>query len=327
MKITDIISEDKLLEGLPAKVFSKLFGKAIGGTAELVGKGETNRAVSQLATKIANGQTPAIADAEKLVGKAAAKKTLAAAEKEAASNARVAKMSADLAGIGEMAGAVKKWSGIAISAGLNGAYYWMMYEPLRDYLNNINVAEDMLKNGKVTPEDFDAYRKREMSGLIGQWTALWATGKLAKLPFGVVSKIFQGFSKTPNVMSKAISGLGTAGQVYFMNKVNSPENAKAIAEFMAGPIMTPIFGGVGTKAEDVIRSFIPGAHEIPSAEPSELGQQGNDTPAGDAQDADKPVDNTASPAGDKPQATPKDKWVYYSPGLVQDPVTKEIDYK
>ena len=327
MKITDIISEDKLPEGLAAKAFSKVFGKAIGGAADLVGKGNTGRAVDALAAKIARGEQVAIADAEKLVGKDAAKKTLAAAEKEAEASARVAKMHADLAGIGEMAGAVKKWSGIAISAGLNGAYYWMMYEPLRDYLNNINVAEGMLKDGKVTPEDFDAYRKREMSGLIGKWTALWATGKLAKLPFGVVSRIFQGFSKTPNVMSKAISGLGTAGQVYFMNKVNSPENAKAIAEFMAGPIMTPIFGGVGTKAEDVIRSFIPGAHEIPSAEPTDPEQQGNDKPAGDAQDADKPADDSASPAGDKPQATPKDKWVYYAPGLVQDPVTKEIDYK
>jgi hypothetical protein len=233
-----------------------------------------------------------------------------------------------LKGIGETASSVKLWTGKIISAGLTGAYYWMLYEPLKLYMDNIEAAEEMLKNNKVSPTEFEQYRQREMSALIGKWATLWATGKLAKIPFSIMSKVL---GKISEGLGKTISTLGTAGQVYFMSQVNSPENSRAIAEFMAGPIASKFVGGIGVEAENKIRKWIPFATEYdtkagdkPEAKPGEAGATDN---GADQTAADEKPTTTNPPAANKPKASPRDKWIYYSPGMIQDPVTKEVDYK
>jgi hypothetical protein len=333
MKIHDIITEEPLNEageGLAVRAASKLLGPAAEKIASLFGKGSTARATEELAKRIAQGEKFELATVEKMVGKESAKDVLKAAEKKAASEVRVAKWNANIKGVGETVGAVKSWTGKLINAGLTGAYYWLLYEPLKLYMDNIEEAEAMLKNGKATPEEFEQYRQREMSALIGKWAALWATGKLARLPFAIVGKVMGAFSPS---IGKVIGTLGTAGQVYFMNQVNSPENSQAIAEFMAGPIASKFIGGMGVEAENKIRKWIPFAQEYDN-------KSAGDTTGTNADKKDTtPVDPDAKPATDaeptvtdvpaepKVQASPRDKWIYYSPGMVQDPVTKAIDYK
>ena len=333
MKIHDIITEEPVNEagaGLLARGASKLLGPAAEKLASVLGKGETGRATELIAARIARGQQVELATVEKMVGKASAKDVLKAAEKKAASLKRTTTWNANIAGIGETAKAVKLWTGRLINGGLTGAYYWILYQPLKLYLDNIEEAESMLKNGKVTPEEFEQYRQREMSALIGKWAALWATGKLARLPFAVVGKVMGAFSPS---LGKVMGTLGTAGQVYFMSQVNSPENSQAIAEFMAGPIASKFIGGMGVEAENTIRKWIPFAHEYDKKDATDAKG-----PNADKKDT-TPVDPDAKPATDatpavtdvpaepKVQATPRDKWVYYSPGMIQDPVTKAIDYK
>jgi hypothetical protein len=333
MKIHDIISDEPLNEtgaGLIARGASKLLGPAAEKIASLFGKGQIGRATEELARRIAQGEKFELATVEKMVGKESAKDVLKAAEKKGASLKRTATWNANIAGIGETAKSVKAWTGKLINAGLTGAYYWLLYEPLKLYMDNIEEAEAMLKNGKATPEEFEQYRQREMSALIGKWAALWATGKLARLPFAVVGKVMGAFSPS---LGKVMGTLGTAGQVYFMNQVNSPENAQAIAEFMAGPIATKFIGGIGVEAENKIRKWIPFAHEYDNKGTNDSTGTNADKKDTTPVDPDAPPKADAEPtvtdvpAAPKPQATPRDKWIYYSPGMIQDPVTKAIDYK
>jgi hypothetical protein len=366
MKIHDLINEDEVLDEFIAPALNAA-GRAIASGASKIAPA-ISKGVSWLAQtgsrrdlinlmakdpamiqKTLKGVAPTVAEVEAIYGPRAAAifardpnfmtkvlkqfhadKLIGAGSKTAGNTTNIAtKLQSGIKGLGQTASSVKGWTGKLISAGLTGAYYWILYEPLKLYMDNIEAAEEMLKNNKATPEEFEQYRQREMSALIGKWATLWATGKLAKLPFAIVAKVMGKFSPG---LGSSISTLGTAGQVYFMNQVNSPENSQAIAEFMAGPIASKFIGGMGVEAENKIRKWIPFATEYdtkagdkPEAKPGEAGATDKDADQTAADE--KPTTTANPPAANKPKASPRDKWVYYSPGMVQDPVTKEIDYK
>lgn len=331
MKINELLNESKRLDEagattLAARALSKVFGGGAKGAANSIGAGSNSRIINQVAARLAGGGTVTVDDIMRAgkVSREEATKLLAKATKKSASTIRTAAYQADIAGIGATAGAVKKWTGMLINAGLTGAYYWMFYEPLRDYMNNIEEAEKMLQAGggtDPTPEDFEAYRRSQMSTLIGRWATVWASSKLAKLPFSIVSKLVKELSPS---LAGGISTLGKAGQVYLMSKMNSPENATTIATWMSGPIASQFIGGAGVAAENAIRSWIPGAKEYEQSTAS----GGQSTADGSAEtDQETDTDNTA-PADDK--TTEKkpwkpEEWEYYSPGIYKNKKTNELD--
>ena len=369
MKIHELINEDELNEFAPVLGAAlNAAGRAIASGASKVGPAITRGATwlaqtgsrrdlidlmaknPQIIQSTLKGTAPTVAQVEAIYGPRAAsifakdpnfmtkvlkryqadklvKTTSTAGSGTSNAGNTMAKWHAGLQGIGQTASKVKYWTGKVIGAGLTGAYYYILYQPLKLYLENIEEAESMLKNGKVTPEEFQQYRQREMSALIGKWATLWATGKLAKLPFAVVGKIMGRFSPS---LGQTIGTLGTAGQVYFMDQVNSPENSQAIAEFMAGPIASTFIGGMGVEAENKIRKWIPFAHEYdtkagakPDGKPGEPDADNKDAEPG----TPPKTDSSTSAPDNKPKPSPRDKWIYYSPGMIQDPVTKQIDYK
>jgi hypothetical protein len=347
MKITELINDHERLDEagattIASKALSKVFGGAAHGLANLFGNGSNTRIIASLVKDIENGATLTTKSVMRTHGLTPekAKALLHAARQEAGTAARVANWNANIAGIGQTASAVKSWTGTLINLGLTGAYYWMLYEPLRDYMNNIEEAEKMLQAGggkDPTPEDFEAYRRKEMSVLIGRWATLWATGKLVKLPFSIVSRMFGKFSPG---LATAVSTLGRGGQVYFMNQINDPDNAKTIATWMSGPIASTFIGGAGVAAENKIRSWIPGAKEYDQAQatkPSkpETGDE-KEVDGTDKTDLDNPADNTDTPKTTKPDPTNKakvklpfkpDEWEFYSTGIYRNKKTGELDYR
>lgn len=276
MKISEIIVEERTDEavGTGLKLASKLLGPGAKAVANLFGKGPTKQLTTQLAQRIAAGSRPTAAEVAKLakVSKDEATAILKAARAEARVLSRTSQFSADVAGIKDVVAGAKKWSGWMLRAGINLVYYKMFWDPLSLYLDNLKTAESYVKAGKWDEKTFNEYRQREMSALIGKWAALWATGKLVKMPFSVVNKIIGG----PNskVVGPLLATLTPAAQVFFMSWVNDPENAKDIAEAMAQPLVSATVGGVGTAIEDKIRAVIPFAKEYgdknPNAQPGDL---------------------------------------------------------
>lgn len=347
MKINELLNDYERLDEagattMGARLLSKLFGGAAEAGASAIGKGSKGRVIDALAGRIANGEKVAASDIAKYgkVSKEEAASMLAKAEKKAASNMRVDAFNKNIAGIGETASSVKTWTGKLIKIGLTGAYYWMLYEPLKDYLENIEEAERMLKAGELGKNgeaDFEAYRRQQMSTLIGRWATLWATGKLVKLPFSIVGKLVGEFSPG---LATGISTLGRAGQVYFMNQMNNPENATTIATWMSGPIASKFIGGAGVAAENKIRSWIPGAKDYEQTQATK--------PVAAADDAEKEVDGTEEPVDEPAQSntdTPKttkpdsannakvkmpwkpEEWEFYSTGIYRNKKTGELDYR
>lgn len=339
MKITELINEqqqlDELVPGsLVSRGLSKVFGGTAHGLANLFGKGSNARIIDSLAQSIQGGAKVTTSSVMRTHGVTAqeAKALLRAARSKAGTAARVSTWNANIAGIGQTAAAVKSWTATLLNIGLTGAYYWMLYEPLRDYMNNIEEAEKMLQAGggkNPTPEDFEAYRRKEMSVLIGRWATLWATGKLVKLPFSIVSKLV---GKLSPGLGTAVSTLGRGGQVYFMNQINNPENSKTIATWMSGPIASQFIGGAGVAAENTIRSWIPGAKEYDQktdAEPkqdAETDQEVDGEEKPDAADgqAQKPKDEKPGVKKEKKPWKPEE-WEYYSPGIYRNKKSYELD--
>lgn len=338
MKITELLNESERLDelvpgGVTSRILSKMFGGAAEVGANVVGKGAKARLIDGFAQRIARGEKLTIADVARdaQVAKKEATALLAKAQSKANVLTRTANFQANIAGLGQTASSVKKWTSTILNVGLTGAYYWMFYEPLRDYMEHIEAAEEKLKAGggvDPTPEDFEAYRRKEMSILIGRWTTLWATGKLVKLPFSIVSKLV---GKLSPGLASAVSTLGRGGQVYFMSQINSPENAKTIASWMAGPIASQFIGGAGVAGENLIRSWIPGAKEYdqPEGEPNPgtaAGAEDDQEVDGTTQQADPNKPKPEKPGAKKEKQPWKpEEWEYYSPGIYRNKKTYELD--
>lgn len=338
----EIVTEEQLDEiGAGLKLASKLLGPAAKGIATLFGKGPTKQLTTKIAQQIAAGSRPTAQQIAKVakVSQDDAVAILKAARAEARTLVRTGQFSQNVAAITDTANAIKTWSGRALRAGLNLVYYKMFWDPLSLYMDNLKTAQQYVDAGKWTEADFNAYRQREMSALVGKWAALWATGKLVKLPFGVASKLIGGAGTKTQAL---LDTLTPAAQVYFMSWVNDPENAKTIAEAMSSDIAVWGVGGIGTAAEDKIRAVIPFAKEYgrknPDAKPGDLqpgdAKPGTEEPADvDATSTEKPKTpaTTPTPAATTPgaSATPEklDPKVWISglvPGYVKNAKTGEI---
>ena len=305
MKVYEIIAESKRLDelSLVSRGLSKVLGPALDVGANLFGKGPKGQALEKLSNYIAHGGTVRdLAHARTIAGRNAKYVTddfIKNAEKLAARKVRVANWDANIAGL---KGSLKKGAKVVVTSLrvlMSVGYYYMFYEPLELYLDNISAAQEKLASKEWTQQEFNDYRQREMSGLIGKWTALWVGGKMIKLPFAAVGKLFGIVSPK---MGAVLGGLGTAGQLYFMNWVNNPENSETIATFMASPLLTDTLGGMGVAAEDKIRAVIPFAKDIDSgqgSDPATAIEPDDKADAGATDDKD-----STSTGTDKPDTTP-----------------------
>lgn len=325
MKVYEIIAESKRLDelGLVSRGLSKVLGPAVEVGANLFGKGPKGQALEKLANYIAHGGTVRdLAHARTIAGRNAKYVTddfIKNAEKLAARKVRVANWDTNIAGL---KGSLKTGAKVVLTSIrvlMTIGYYYMFYEPLELYLDNISVAQEKLASGEWTQKEFNDYRQREMSGLIGKWTALWAGGKMIKLPFAAAGKMFGMISPK---LGAAMSGLGTAGQLYFMNWINNPENSETIASFMAMPLLTDTLGGIGVAAEDKIRSVIPFAKEIDSGQ----GSDPDTAPEGDNDNADPNAKADKDATSTQPDNADKTPSADASDGGTWTPVPGKPDY-
>lgn len=350
MKIYDIITEDQNIEenkGRLAAMALKGLGKLFGGNrAELVkdvskqlaAKGkwagpatpaEVTKALKQLgpeATKMAKADPSIVDDIVKNANKVRSPGVLSKAVSGATNAGKVAAQTTSVA---------TNYATNVLKFALPASYYYMFWEPLSMYLDNVAAAETYVNSGgpdSITEKDFEAYRQREMNALIGKWAMLWGTGKLVKMPFGAVTKLFGSLSPKVGGILKAM----TPGvQAYFMQWVNKPENSKEIAEFMASPLVQAVgLGALGTNIEDKIRGILPFAKEYEKAqnalEPGAQDSTGQQTQpdtkdAGQGAKPSEPAQKT-EPQQDKPTKKDPAEWMYHSPGFVQNKRTGEIDY-
>lgn len=348
MKIYDIITEDQNVDenvgrlgALALKGLGKIFG---GNRAELVkdlstqlaSKGkwagpatnaEAAKALKQLgpeAVKMAKADPSIIDDIVKNANKVRSPGVFS----KAASGAKTAgKITA------QTTSAVTNYTTNILKFALPATYYYMFWEPLSLYLDNVAAAESYVNSGgpdSITEKDFEAYRQREMNALIGKWAMLWATGKLVKIPFGAVTKLFGSLSPKAGAILKTM----TPGvQAYFMQWVNKPENSKDIAEFMASPLAQAVgLGAIGVNIEDKIRSILPFAREYeqksasePQATDKQPAGEKEEPAAGQGAKPSEPVATSNKPA-EKPAKKDPSEWMYHSPGFVQNRKTGEIDY-
>lgn len=118
-------------------------------------------------------------------------------------------------------------------------WYVVMLTPLWDYYNELNAAMEEVKSGNWSSEKYEQYRTQQTAVLIGKISEQFLIRKVTtNIP--IISKLLEKFK------------LSTLAQAAFMSYVNTKEGTDAISAIMISPILTGVFGGLGTKAIDTL---------------------------------------------------------------------------
>ena len=144
--------------------------------------------------------------------------------------------------------------------------------------------EELLQSGKITQEQYDEIRKKEMATMVTHMAANIG-GLAAFKSFAAGSKFLLGW--IPGFRS-AITGLSTAGAAALAYWWQTDEGRKWLTYAIMNELydLSPILGGVPLKALDELKSKIPGFNsEKPAAAPGgassgqAAAQPGTTTPA------------------------------------------------
>ena len=251
-----------------------VWDKALGLGARLLSKSPKAAAIERLASQWASEISrvgKATSKASTIIGKDLAKdKALlsaakAQAEKLAASAAR-AKNAAVIKGA--VGSGLKK----AASAINKLAVAGIAVDPIYEYNKRMGKWEELLKSGKITQEQYDEIRQKEMATMMAHMTA--NIGGLAVFKsFAAGSKFLLGW--IPGV-SAALTGLSTAGAAAMAYWWQTDEGRKWITYAIMNEFydLSPILGGVPLKAIDELKAKIPGfnSEKTPAATGGAGGQ-------------------------------------------------------
>lgn len=272
MKIYDIIHESEVLDEGLEKLFVPLltklgFGAADTAAARALEKltakwaedmaiaAERGEAVSLTNTRrFLKGEGLTDAQINKLLQDRAA---LRAAAKEAKSQVQKAQVARVTASAGK---GYRKAADIALLVAKHGSTAYLIYEPAKFYADNMQNAEDHLAAGNVTPEEFTAMKKQQLSIMIGKITTnILGAGMIKGFvkPFSIGLRFVGKGSNAgfANILADTLDGLSIAGKVWLTNMINDPDNAKIIATVFGNSIASEYIGGTALEAVNTVREW------------------------------------------------------------------------
>lgn len=343
MKIYEIVSTN---EELNESFKSKVLGGALDSMMKLIGKGSTKNGLEEIARFINHeGKLdielirntrkwgPKFADEleknPKLVKKI--ENLHANKLKDIQYSKNITDLKKITSNIKETSSTMLEWIKAAsiLYIGFNG-----LYEPIATYRDNIEIAEQYLDSGKVSADQFNTYRRKEAGALVGKLTTNVIALGAAKVPGALAKSILQRLSKllglkgNIGVLGTVIDGMTVVTSIAALKWINNEQNATIIANQLAKPIIGDIaavdVAGAG------ITTIIDAFKNIASSGASAQSQSTmNTSPSTDSATAQSTTtDATTSPQG-QPAATPynPDDWEYYTPSLVKNKKTGEINFK
>lgn len=246
MKIIDIISENRIDEGILGKVGQWL--------AKVLGKGPQAEAAEKLAAQWAKDTLAGkpLTKASQVVGKALAKdqKVIDAATKS--SGKLVNSVNWQL-GKQAVAGTVGK-AGSLVNGGLHVtdevlkwfARWQFIGKPIYDYNAAMKEWDEKLKNKEISQEQYDYVREKYLSDTAGRIAAGMATAGFIR---GSLTPIIGGLRLFPKteMAGNILSNLSRGATIYVLSWLNGPEGRNVIANIFAqGPIgdeVSPYLGG------------------------------------------------------------------------------------
>lgn len=265
MKVHEIINID-LNEGLLARGAAKFLGKPLNALLSAFGKGSAGQFFKSLTSYVDDAGKLNISSVESAYGKKIADevannpKLIKKIEKSAISTRRTQQFSQNIGEIKQMINATmqvgeKLISGIKLAIG--AAYVSTFIMPLKQYLDNIEIAEQYVEAGQWSDADFEEFRKKEIGALIGKWTVLIVSGKVSKIPGGIIKSL----PIIGGKLAPLIDSLTPAVQTALALWLSTEENARVIASALAQPLLfdisaNEIAGATYYKITDAINNLI-----------------------------------------------------------------------
>lgn len=310
MKIYDIIHESKALDEGLERLFVPLLTKLGFGAADtavvralekLTAKWAEDMAIAAERGEAVNltntrrflkGEGLSDAQINKILQDKAA---LRAAAKEAKSQVQKAQVARVTASAGK---GYRTAADIALLVARHGSTAYLIYEPAKFYADNMQNAEDHLAAGNITPDEFNAMKKQQLSIMIGKITTnILGAGMIKGFvkPFSIGLRFVGKGSNAgfANVLADTLDGLSIAGKVWLTNIINDPDNAKIIATVFGNAIASEYIGGPALEAVNKVKEWFGMADAQGAANP-------NGTPNKPEQGA-KPTDPTGA---NTPATTP-----------------------
>lgn len=261
MKVQEIISEG-------------IWDKALSLGAKLVSKSDKTQALEKLTAlwaKEIGSSGKAMSNASTVIGKNLAKDKalLAAAKTQAEKLAAKATRAANAAKItGAISTGVKKGA-----SGINKLLLiGLTADPFYEYNSRMSKWEDLLKAGKITQEDYDSIRQKELGTLVAHVAA--NLGGLAVFKsFGAGAKFLGGW--IPG-FRPLVTGLTTAGAAAMAYWWQTDEGRKWLSYAIVNEMydLSPLIGGAAANLIDTVKSKIPGFNKTQPAATGGAGGQG-----------------------------------------------------
>ena len=157
---------------------------------------------------------------------------------------------------------VKKMGGISI-----------LVPTITTYVDEIKQGISQVEAGNWDDTKFQTYRRQRTTIFITKLTSeislYWLAGKTIPIATGAASSIGNvlTFGLLKYLLPMLAKITNTTAQLYFMNLINTPEGANALATLIASPVINDIYGTAVTgaidylskKADQAIGVSIPGA--------------------------------------------------------------------
>ena len=237
---------------------------------------------------------------------AASAKFLKSAERLGASTARAAGLSANIetlrTGLTSVKSAISGLAGLGIPAYMT-AQLWEIWSTVYE---NAELMQADVDSNDLTVAEQASYRRQDIATASVKTAGLFASGVLASMPLGVLTKFFGWMtkllprgSKISSTLSALKLGVNTAGALAIAHWINTPEGTKAISDWVSLVLASPLGGGdaVTASADDKLAATF-----------SSIANQSTTPPSAETATAHPDYSN----------------WVYSSYGRIQNPETGEI---
>lgn len=213
------------------------------------------------------------------------------------------------------------------SAGMSFLKTWQMLDPLYVYNKHMSKWEKDMKAGKITADQYELIREKELTQLIGQWTAILATNGMLRAGAMPLLAGFRLFGL--NTIYSFVNTLTKGGQAALMYWWNTDEGRHWIASALALGVVddtdyvSSIVGGNVAQLLDKLKGKV----RKPPAGAAATGAASDSSSAGAAstnepQSAEKP----SQPPASNQKTNPQD-YEYYSDTLVKNKKTGALELK
>ena len=208
------------------------------------------------------------------------------------------------------------------SAGMSFLKTWQMLDPLYVYNKHMSKWEKDMKAGKITADQYELIREKELTQLIGQWAAILATNGMLRAGAMPLLAGFRLFGL--NTIYAFVNTLTKGGQAALMYWWNTDEGRNWIASALALGVIddtdyvSSIVGGNIAQLLDKLKGKV---RKSPTAATGASGSADSDV-ATEPKSAEK---TSQAPASNQ-KTNPQD-YEYYSDTLVKNKKTGALELK